>query len=290
MKNSIKLFFYTVLIFLAWGCSNVKNENNQFYNGYTLVWADEFNNAGKPDTSVWGYELGLIRNHEAQFYTKDTGNIRIENGNLVIETRIEKVANPQYGIVDPDKPWLKWVAEVDTAKYTSGSIYTKGEATWKYGIIEVRAKLPEGVGLWPAIWMLGENCNEAGWPLCGEIDIMEHVGFEKDSIFGTVHTDAFNHTKGTQKGRKVYVQNPYTEYHLYSIKWTKDYIEFYLDNKSYFRFDNVKKSVKEWPFDQKFNLKLNIAVGGMLGGRKGIDDTVFPQKMLIDYVRIYQKN
>jgi hypothetical protein len=102
----------------------VKNENNPFYNGYTLVWADEFNTAGKPDTSVWGYELGLLRNHEAQFYTSDTGNIRIENGNLVIETRIEKVANPQYGIVDPDKPFIGHTNSTQTESQTRRCVHT----------------------------------------------------------------------------------------------------------------------------------------------------------------------
>ncbi len=138
--------------------------------------------------------------------------------------------------------------------------------------------------------MLGENQKEVGWPACGEIDIMEHVGYDKDSIFGTVHTKAYNHMKKTQKGKRIYIDKPYNQFHVYAIEWTPEKIDFLLDGKVYNHIKNEHKTTDEWPFDQKFHLKINIALGGDLGGRRGIDGNIFPQPMIIDYVRVYQKN
>lgn len=137
--------------------------------------------------------------------------------------------------------------------------------------------------------MLGNNRKEAGWPACGEIDIMEHVGFNPDSIFGTIHTQAYNHMKGTEKVKKIYIEKPYDSFHVFAIEWTQEKIDFILDDNVYNHIENEHKTVVEWPFDQEFYLLLNVSVGGMLGGQKGIDDNVFPQQMLIDYVRVYQK-
>ncbi len=257
--------------------------------GYKLVWADEFEYTGKPDPKKWGYETGFIRNNEKQYYTDRLKNVRVENGVLILEAHKENIFNEQYQSKEfSDKPWLHWIPKIDTARYTSGSIQTKGKAAWKYGKIEVRVRLPRGRGLWPAIWMLGENRDEVGWPECGEIDIMEHVGFEPDSIFGTIHTKAYNHMVGTQKGKKIFIDDPYDKFHIFSIEWTPEKIDFMLDGKVYNHIKNEHKTTAEWPFDQKFYLKLNVAVGGGLGGRHGIDDTVFPQKMEVDYVRVYQ--
>lgn len=153
----------------------------------------------------------------------------------------------------------------------------------------MRAKLPKGVGLWPAIWMLGDNLNEIGWPESGEIDIMEHVGFNPDSIFGTIHTKAYNHILNTEKGKKTYIQNPYSDFNVFVLEWTPDKMDFLLNDVVFNAIENEKKTTAEWPFDQKFHLIINVSVGGMLGGRKGIDDGVFPQKMLVDYVRVFQK-
>ena len=258
--------------------------------GYKLVWSDEFDYSGRPDSLKWDYELGFIRNKEKQFYTDSLRNVRVEDGVLVIEAHRERIANPEFGSDKlSNKPWLKYIAETDTADYTSGSIMTDGLAEWTYGYIEVSAKLPQGVGLWPAIWMLGANKKEVGWPRCGEIDIMEYVGFNKDSVFGTIHTDAYNHTKGTQKGKKIYIDAPGDKFHLFAIEWTPEKIDFLLDGYVYNRFENENKEDAEWPFDKPFVLKLNVAVGGGLGGKKGIDDSVFPQSMIIDYVRVYQR-
>lgn len=252
---------------------------------YRLVWSDEFNYFGKPNPEKWGYEYGLIRNVEKQYYTDSLKNARVENGFLILEAHKETIRNEKY----VSKDAKNWKENWEFADYTAPSLTTEGLAQWKYGIIEVKAKLPEGVGLWPAIWMLGENRKEVGWPKTGEIDIMEHVGFDKDSIFGTIHTQAYNHMKKTQKGKKVFIKDPYSAFHVYSIKWTPEKIDFLLDGKAYYHVKNEHKTNDEWPFDQPFYLKLNIAIGGMLGGRKGIDDSILPQRMSIDYVRVYQK-
>ena len=230
-----------------------------------LVWNDEFDYGGLPDQQKWDYETGMVRNREAQYYTKAREkNTRVEEGNLVIEAHKE---------------------EYQRASYTAGSL--KSKANWKYGRIEVRAKVPAGRGMWPAIWMMPTN-RQGGWPACGEIDIMEYVGFQPNVIHATVHTKKYNHTIGTQKGDKIKSDKPFENFHVYAIEWNKDRIDFFLDDKKYFTFKNEGTGADEWPFDKPFLLKLNIAVGGSWGGQKGIDDSIFPQKFLIDYVRVYQ--
>jgi beta-glucanase (GH16 family) len=250
----------------------------------SLVWSDEFEYSGKPDPEKWTYEEGFIRNKEDQYYTNQLKNVRVENGKLIIEAHKEAVKNTGFA-PEQSRDWRKNRA---VSAYTSGSISTEGRAEWLYGRIEVCAKLPKGRGTWPAIWMLGTNRDSVGWPKCGEIDIMEHVGFDPDSIFGTVHTEAYNHMKGTQKGKRVFIEDPYDEFHCYIIEWTPEKIDFLLDGERYYTVRNEHKTADEWPFDQPFYLKLNIAVGGGLGGKRGIDDSIFPQKMEIDYVRVYQ--
>jgi beta-glucanase (GH16 family) len=205
-----------------------------------------------------------------QYYTKaDTLNAVVRNGKLFITAR--KV-------------------DIEGKKFSSARLSTKGKAEWTYGKIEINAKLPAGRGLWPASWMLGANINEVGWPESGEIDIMEHVGFSRDSIFGTVHTSAYNHLKGTQKGTTAFIKNPYSEFHTYSVEWTPEKMDFMLDHKVYYTVINEHKTNAEWPFDNPFYLLLNIAVGGNLGGKEGVDENVFPAVMEVDYVRIYQAN
>ncbi len=258
--------------------------------GWNLVWSDEFNYQGKPDSKKWAYDYGFLSNREEQYFTDSLKNVRVENGHLIIEAHKEKIANKDYGNAElKKKSWLKYIAETDTAKYTSARLKTMGLASWKYGRIEVKATLPKGVGLWPAIWMLGENREEVGWPECGEIDIMEHVGFNPDSIFGTIHTKAYNHMIGTQRGKKIFIDKPYDSSHVFAIEWTPEKIDFVLNDVVYNHIENEHKTTAEWPFDQEFYLILNVSVGGMLGGQKGIDDSVFPQNMLIDYVRVFQK-
>lgn len=239
---------------------------------WKLVWNDEFETPGAPDPSKWTYEEGFIRNRESQYYTRDRReNARVENGVLVIESRKE-----QYG----PKP----------AGYTSASLTTEGKASWKHARIEVRAKLPAGRGMWPAIWMLGVNRREAGWPRCGEIDIMENVGFAPDVIHANIHTQTYNHVKKTGKGARITVPQPHTAFHVYSVEWNEERMDFFVDGKQYFGFENEKSGVEVWPFDQPFYLILNAAVGGAWGGQKGIDDSIFPQRYEIDYVRIFSRS
>lgn len=253
---------------------------------WKLVWSDEFEGHGRIDTTKWSYEQGMKRNQEMQYYTDSLKNVRVENGMLVIEAHQSKVKNDLFVSKDA-KGWKK---NTEYANYTSGSLTTKGHAEWTYGRIEIRAKLPKGIGVWPAFWMIGENYDAVGWPECGEIDIMEYVGFAPDSIFGTIHTKAYNHLKGTQKGKKIKIDNPSDSFHTFVLEWTPETMDFILDNTIYNHIQNEHKSTAEWPFDQNFHLKINLAIGGMLGGRKGVDDSIFPQQLVVDYVRVYQKN
>ncbi|ARK12005.1 glycoside hydrolase family 16 protein [Fibrella sp. ES10-3-2-2] len=237
-----------------------------------LVWADEFDKAGLPDSKKWGYDVGGNGwgNNELQYYTKERKeNARVENGNLIIEAHKEAFQGRNY---------------------TSARLLTQHTTKWTYGRIEVKAKIPGGVGTWPAIWMLGENISSAGWPLCGEIDIMEHVGYDEGVFHGTLHTSAYNHNKGTQKEGKTTIANATSAFHVYAIDWTSDQIDFYIDDQKYYtvKAQEVGTTQQQWPFRQPFFLILNLAVGGNWGGKMGVDEAIWPRRMEVDYVRIYQ--
>jgi beta-glucanase (GH16 family) len=235
-----------------------------------LVWADEFNYSGLPDTAKWGYEEGLVRNKEAQYYTRARlKNAHVENGNLTISACKE---------------------EFEGAHYTSASLITKGLYEFTYGRIEVRAKLPEGKGTWPAIWTLGANMSRVGWPTCGEIDIMEFVGFEPNKVFANVHTKDYNHTRGNGRGGQITAENPYADFHIYAVEWYTDRLDFYFDDKKYYTCPRKGEGIGEWPFIEPQYLLINLAIGGTWGGRNGIDDAIFPVDYQIDYVRIYALN
>lgn len=258
---------FTVLCSVS--CSTPQKTPDTDADAWKLSWSEEFNYNGLPDSSKWSYEVGGHGwgNNELQYYTDAAlTNTEVSNGSLKLKALRQKMHDREY---------------------TSARLVTKGKAEFTYGKIEIRAKLPPGRGLWPAVWMLGTNIGAVNWPECGEIDIMEHVGFEKDSVFGTVHTKAYNHMRGTQKGKKIFIANPYDSYHLYSIEWTPERIDFFLDNILYNHIQNEHKTTAEWPFDSSFYLLLNIAVGGNLGGKEGVDSTAFPATMEVDYVRVY---
>lgn len=249
---------------------------------WTLVWSDEFTTDGRPDPAKWGYEEGFVRNREAQYYTP--GNARVANGRLVIEARKEHRADlPVRGGRGTRAPGRA------AAEYTSASLTTRGKASWTYGKIEVRAKLPTGRGTWPAIWLLGTNIDEVGWPRCGEIDVMENVGFDPDVIHANIHTARYNHVLKTNKGSKVTVGKPYDDFHVYALEWGPKVMDFLVDGRTFFTFANEGTGAAAWPFDRPHYLILNVAVGGGWGGQKGIDDAIFPQRMEVDYVRVYQK-
>jgi len=248
---------------------------------WKLVWSDEFEKAGAPDPAKWGYEVGYIRNNEAQYYTKERReNARVENGHLVIEAHKKDYA---LGKEDPRTKGRK------QADITSASLTTEGKAAWTYGRIEVRAKLPAGRGVWPAIWMLGTNKREVGWPACGEIDIMEFVGYNPGQIHANVHTGGYNHTKGNGRGNHIKVEDCSKEFHVYAVEWTKEGMRFFVDEKCYFTCENDGTGVDSWPFDKPEYLILNLAIGGAWGGQKGIDEKIFPQRMTVDYVRVFEK-
>ncbi len=252
-----------------------------------LVWSDEFDKDGLPDPSKWSYEEGFIRNNEAQFYTTARKeNSRIEGGKLIIEARQERWQNPAFDAAAPVSGRRRGRGP-EFAEYTSASLTTRGKATWRYGRIEVRAKLPSARGTWPAIWTLGTNQREVGWPACGEIDIMEFVGHEPGVIHVNVHTRKYNHVLHTGKGGQLTVPEASNAFHVYALEWTADRLDFFVDDQRYFTFHNEGTGTDVWPFDQEQYLILNLAIGGAWGGQKGIDAAAFPQRYEIDYVRVY---
>lgn len=240
-------------------------------NNWQLAWSDEFNGTGLPDSTKWNYDAGGDGwgNNELQYYTlADTNNALVNNGKLYL-TAIKQ----QRG----KNTW------------TSARLVSKHKGDWLYGRVEVSAKLPSGRGMWPAIWMLPTDWQYGGWPESGEIDIMEHVGFNPDTVFSSVHTKSFNHMIGTQKTKGIKVGNPYTGFHVYAAEWYKDRVDFYMDDTFILSFKNSGKGWEEWPFDKRFHIILNIAVGGNWGGMKGIDEQLNKGVMEVDYVRVYQK-
>ncbi|MCE0497104.1 MAG: glycoside hydrolase family 16 protein [Methylacidiphilales bacterium] len=245
--------------------------------GYRLVWSDDFSQEpdGLPDPKKWIYEEGFVRNNESQYYTKARlENARIENGALVIEGRKEDYTPPG--------------ATAPVAHYTSAALETRTQADWIYGRIEVRAELPWGKGVWPAIWTLGVNVSDpqVGWPRCGEIDIMELVGKQPGVIYGTVHY--FGNGKEASQGGQLPVDHPEADFHVYATEWTPERIDLFVDDKKYFSFD-VKSADNDGqnPFHKPHFLILNLALGGGWGGP--IDDSIFPQRLVVSSVRVYQK-
>ncbi|MFL5789095.1 MAG: family 16 glycosylhydrolase [Flavisolibacter sp.] len=234
---------------------------------YSLVWSDEFNINGKPDSTKWTYETGGNGwgNNELEYYTDSIGNGRVENGNLVIEARYEKY---------------------NGRNYTSARIISKNKAQWTYGKFEIRARIPKGVGTWPAIWLLSSN-DPLVWPDNGEIDIMEEVGFDPNVIHGTAHNKMYY--GGNGKGGNVVIQNAQDSFHVYSIEWAPHSITWSVDSTAYYTYNDPGLGYNAWPYFQDFFMILNLAIGGNWGGAQGVDNSIFPQQLLIDYVRVYQR-
>jgi beta-glucanase (GH16 family) len=223
--------------------------------GWKLVWSDEFNYTGLPDSTRWTYDVGGHGwgNNEKQYYReKSPENSFVKDGKLHIVARKQNF---------------------DKSGYTSAKLTTHTKCSIQYGKIEVMAKLPMGQGTWPAIWMLPESIKtkKENWPLCGEIDIMEHVGRDPKVIHTSLHSQLYNHTKGTQVTHFEKVEDVFSSFHKYAIEWTKDYIRFYIDDKLFFgtnKGENGRVSANEgWPFDKPYFLILNLAIGGNMGGR-----------------------
>jgi len=226
----------------------------------TALWSEEFNVDGAPDSSKWGYDLGGggWGNNEAQYYTSRPENVTVQGGFLKIKTIKESYLG---------------------SSYTSARILSKGKFSFKYGKVEIRAKLPVGGGTWPALWMLGSNIDTANWPACGEIDIMEHLGNQLNKIYGTLHHPG--HSGGNANGGTTNITNATTEFHLYTCDWRADSIKFYVDNQLFYTFSNSASL----PFNQNFFLIVNCAMGGNFGGI--IDPNFVSSTFEVDYVRVY---
>jgi beta-glucanase (GH16 family) len=261
----IRLF---ILLFVS-AIATAKSCNHKSSFG-KLVWSDEFNYRGLPDSTKWNYDVGGNGwgNNELQYYTyKELTNARVENGMLIIEAVKQKKNNNNY---------------------TSERLVTKGKGDWKFGRIEVKAKLPEGRGTWPAIWMLAST-TPLKWPDDGEIDIMEHVGFHPGYVHASIHCKKYNHVIGTQKTDTTVVPDFSKAFHVYALEWDDENISIFVDENKYFTFKNEHSDYNAWPFSQPFHLLLNIAVGGNWGGQKGVDENIWPQRMEVDYVRVFQR-
>lgn len=236
---------------------------------YKLVWAEEFEYTGAPSPEYWDYDTGKHGwgNNELQDYTRSPDNSRVENGVL----RISAIKTGE--------------------EWTSARLVTRKKKDFLYGRVEVRAKLPAGRGTWPAIWMLPTEWTYGDWPSSGEIDIMEHVGFDQGVVHGTVHTQAYNHVINTQVGERIDVPDCSEQFHNFIIEWSEAKIDFYVDDQLYFTFENdMIGDFATWPFDKRFHLILNIAIGGNWGGKFGIDPGMDKAVMEVDYIRVYTLN
>lgn len=234
---------------------------------YALIWSDEFNAGNSPDGAKWTYDIGTGSNgwgnSESQHYTNRPANVSVTNGVLRINALRENFSG---------------------SNFTSARIKTQNRFSFTYGKVEVRAKLPTGRGTWPAIWMLGNNITSVGWPACGEIDIMEHVGNSQDVIHHSLHTpSSFGNTQNTFKKTIPEVS---TKFHVYSVEWTAESIVFSVDNQPKYTYKPSVKNLSTWPFDAPQFIILNVAMGGTFGG--AIDPAFQTSTMEVDYVRVYQ--
>jgi len=267
----LNLISLIIFLGLVQGCSkDSKSEPNGVKPGtdvptgdYKLVWSDEFDVNGTPSPSKWTYDLGGNGwgNSELQYYTNRSENVIVQGGVLKIKAIRESYSG---------------------SAYTSARLLTNGLYSFKYGKVEASAKLPAGAGTWPAIWMLGSNIGTAGWPACGEIDIMEHRGSELNKIFGTLHYPG--RSGGNADGNTKTISNASTEFHLYKVEWTSTSIDIYVDNQLIHTVANSNKI----PFNHNFFIIMNVAMGGTFGG--AVDPAFTSATMEVDYIRVYQKS
>jgi|TARA_B100000902_G_C27283437_1_gene903106 beta-glucanase (GH16 family) len=242
--------------------------------GFSLFWNDEFN-ADNLNLQFWNIERfnkGTF-NNESQSYVDSKDNIILIDGKLYIRAKKESP-------FDPNNP-----------VYTSGRINTKNKVEVQYGYWEVRAKLPTGVGTWPAIWMLNSNIDTIGWPNCGEIDIMEHVGYDSSRVFFSIHNANMHGDVGGTNQQSIYdFDDNENDFNTYAVEWAESYIKGYVNGILYFHFDKSSELFNDWPYDNPFFLIINLAIGGDWGGVEGIDTSIFPASFIIDYVRMYVKS
>ncbi len=253
--------------------------------GWTLVWSDEFNgpDGAAPDLAKWTYDTGGKGwgNSELECYTNRLQNAQIKGGNLVITAQQESVAFV--------------CSDGSTNNYTSARLKTPGLFSQAYGRFETRTKIPAGQGMWPAFWMLGNNITTAGWPTCGEIDIMENIGKEPGTVHGSLHGPGGpGTTSGTSDATSIFTlpagQAFADDFHLFAVEWEPGVVRFYVDSNLYATFSESQwPAGSTWVFDHPFFIILNVAVGGNWPGSPD-STTVFPQPMLVDYVRVYTKH
>ncbi len=266
----MKYLFILITFSAVISCSYEKSE--EFTEN--LVWEDNFEGSSL-DTNFWNIYVGNgcpelcgFGNNEIQYYTNQSLNLKVENGKLTISAYYDTV----FSI------------------FTSGKITTKNKVDFQKGYLEVVAKLPNATGSWPAIWMLPTLNRDLDWPLDGEIDIMENVGYDSCKIFGTIHTKAYNHTINTQKSDSIIINSAHQDFHTYAINWTDSILEWYVDSKLYSSIKKLPSDQQEqWPFDKSYHLILNQAVGGDWGGRLGVDTSSYPQCFIIESVRLFKK-
>jgi beta-glucanase (GH16 family) len=236
---------------------------------FKLVWADEFDTEGPPDERKWNFERrppGWV-NKELQNYTSRPENARVEGGKLIVEARRDSFAGFEYS----------------SARLTSAQ---KGDLL--YGRVEVRAKIPRGRGTWPAIWMMPTDNAYGRWPSSGEIDIMEHVGFDPGVVHASTHCRTYYWRNNNHKTATTSVPDFADAMHVYAVEWSAQRIDAFVDGTRYFTVQNEGTGWQAWPFDKRFHVILNLAIGGEWGGQKGVDTTIFPVRMEVDYVRLYE--
>src|SRR5690606_37495812 len=278
MRMSSLLFSYLIAALL--GCSSddgpgpksvtpQKPVDKNWEFETTPVWSDEFDYDGLPTPSKWDYDIGGHGwgNNELQYYTDDIKNASVGDGVLKVTVRKEAKENRDY---------------------TSTRLVSRQKGDWLYGRIEISARLPTGKGTWPALSMLPTDWAYGDWPKSGEIDIMEHVGYDQNRVHFSVHTESYNHMIGTQRTATKIIETASSEFHKYRVDWTPYAVRGYFDDQQVFEFVNEGKGSATWPFDKRFHLLINIAFGGNWGGAQGIDDSVLPQTMYVDYVRVYK--
>ena len=269
-KGSFRLLPLLLLVVFISACE--VDDTQEVVTFKNLVMEDNFDVEGAPSTSLWTYDIGRgpngdgWGNQELQYYTDRSENVRVENGFLVIQALEESF---------------------EGANYTSGRILTKGLFDQQYGRFEARIRLPYGKGLWPAFWLLGSNIDQVGWPQCGEIDVMENAGSRPTVVSSAVHGPGYNAGLAITKEFDFEDERVDTQFHVYGIEWGPGYINFYVDDKLYNQI-TPEDVTGDWVFDNgPFYILLNVAVGGVFDGNPN-EDTVFPQTMIVDYVRVYQ--
>jgi len=256
--------------------------------GYTLVWSDEFDTEGLPNPEKWSYDTYRNKdgwwNEEEQYYSDSRAeNARIEKGHLIIEAHKDGGQLRDYSEYAEQ---LRGYADYGGQKYSSARLSTKGKAAWQYGYFEIRAKVPCGRGLWPAIWALPEKSDQ--WRESGEIDIMEYVGHDPNRFHATLHIGGNTQVRKTELGEKIEVKTACNAFHTHSLLWTPDGMTVSLDGSPYFHHEKGEESEEAWPFNRPYHLIMNLAVGGNWAGTEGISKKAFPAQMEVDYVRVYQ--